>query len=145
MDLLGYHALTCRTGGSLGVRHNALREVFMHYCKLAKIDAIREAPGLIPDSAARPADVLLPKHILLQGYNPSFPTCLDFAVTHPQQPLTLKRASDVTGAAAERYENEVKYPRYLVDCKEAQGEQPGLHTHGGGDLRSVGTPVRTCI
>ena len=37
MDDLGYHALTCQTGGGLGVRHNALREAFIHFCKLAGI------------------------------------------------------------------------------------------------------------
>ena len=47
MDLFGYHALTCRTGGSLGVRHNALREVFLHFCNTSGIRAERESPGLL--------------------------------------------------------------------------------------------------
>lgn len=116
LDRLGYHALTCRTGGSLGVRHNALREVVMHYCKLAGINATREAPGLLPNSSDRPADVLLPKNIFIKGYNPSFPTCLDFAVTHPQQTVTLIRAGVESGSAAARYEEAVKLPRYLQEC-----------------------------
>ena len=116
MDRLGYHALTCRTGGSLGVRHNALREIVLHYCKLAKIEAVREAPNLLPNSSDRPADVLLPKNIFIEGYNPSLRTCLDFAVTHPQQSATIKRAGIVSGAAAARYEESVKLPRYLQEC-----------------------------
>ena len=105
LDRLGYHALSCRTGGSLGVRHNALREVFLHYCKLAKIEAEREAP----------AGVLLPKQIF--SYSASMPTCLDCAVTHTQQPLSLECASVTTGAAG-RYEESVKAPRYMEECKE---------------------------
>jgi hypothetical protein len=31
MDRAGYHALTCRHLGSFGVRHNALREVFLQF------------------------------------------------------------------------------------------------------------------
>ena len=116
MDRLGYHALTCRTGGSLGVRHNALREIVLHYCKIAKIEAVREAPNLLPNSSDRPADVLLPKNIFIEGYNSSLRTCLDFAVTHPQQPATIKRAGIVSGAAAARYEEAVKLPRYLQEC-----------------------------
>ena len=112
----GYHALTCRTGGSLGIRHNALREIVLHYCKLAKIEAVREAPNLLPNSSDRPADVLLPKNIFIEGYNPSLRTCLDFAVTHPQQPATIKRAGILSGATAARYEEAVKLPRYLQEC-----------------------------
>ena len=36
--------------------------------------------------------------------------------THPQQPATIKRAGIVSGAAAARYEEAVKLPRYLQEC-----------------------------
>ena len=115
-DRLGYHALTCTSGGGLGVRHNALREVFLHFCKLAHLPALREAPALLADSACRPADVLilpcLPSSI-------DRPTCLDFAVTHTQQPNHINRAS-VCVAAAEQYERKVKFPMYKERCDEAK-------------------------
>ena len=116
MDLFGYHALTCRTRGSLGVRHNALREVFLHFCNTAGIRAERESPGLLPDSADRPADVLLPSQVHIPNYLPDSATCLDFAVTHPQQPTTIDRAGEETAAAATLYESKVKLPRYESEC-----------------------------
>ena len=55
MDRAGYHAITCRHLGSFGVRHNALREVFLQFLSQAGIkDAVREAPSLLPGTAARP-------------------------------------------------------------------------------------------
>ena len=121
MDDLGYHALTCQTGGGLGVRHNALREAFIHFCKLAGITGVkREVRGLIPGTNERPADVLLPPASSCLAI-PSFsskPACLDFAVTHAQQPSVIQSASKVTAAAAERYENKVKYPRYGKSCAD---------------------------
>ena len=77
MDLVGYHALTCRHLGSFGIRHNALREIFLRFLSSAGIPAEREAPSLLPGTAARPAGIFVP------NYEPSQPACLDFAVTHP--------------------------------------------------------------
>ena len=118
MDEFGYHALTCKKGGCLGVRHNALREGFLHFCKVAGIsDAGREVPGLIDGSNARPADVLLPPSgLVLPDATSSKYNCLDFAVTHTLQYLST--SADVSaGAAAKKYEDGVKFPRYLDDCK----------------------------
>ena len=58
VDRAGYHALTCRAMGSYGVRHNALREIYLHFLIQADIPAEREAPSLLPGTAARPADIL---------------------------------------------------------------------------------------
>ena len=114
-DKLGYHALTCTSGGGLGIRHNALREVFLHFCTLAHLPALREAPALLAGSACRPADVLILPSITLSMDRP---TCLDFAVTHPQQPNYVNRASVCAAAAAEEYELKVKYPMYKDKCEE---------------------------
>ena len=88
----GWHALTCRHLGSFGVRHNALRETFLHFLSLAGIPAEREAPSLLPGSAARPADIFVPKFAGTQA------ACLDFAVTHTQQSNILHCASVCGGA-----------------------------------------------
>ena len=113
MDQAGYHALTCRHLGSFGVRHNALRETFLHFLSLAGIPAEREAPSLLPGSAARPADIFGPNFAGTQA------ACLDFAVTHTQQSNILHCASVCGGAAAERYEGAVKDAKFGEECKAA--------------------------
>ena len=45
--------------------------------------------------------------------------CLDFAVTHTQQPNTLQRASVCGGAAAAQYEVVVKDMKFGEQCKAA--------------------------
>ena len=94
MDQAGYHALTCRHLGSFGVRHNALRETFLHFLSLADIPTEREAPSLLPGSAARPADIFVPNFAGTQA------ACLDFAVTHTQESNILHCASVCGGATA---------------------------------------------
>ena len=114
MDLSGYHALSCVSMGGFGVRHNALREVFLQFLSQAGIkDAVREAPSLLPGTAARPADIFVP------NYAGTTAACLDFAVTHTQQPNTIERASVCTGAEAERYELKVKEDKFGAACKAA--------------------------
>ena len=114
MDRAGYHALTCRHLGSFGVRHNALREVFLQFLSQAGIkDAVREAPSLLPGTAARPADIFVP------NYAGTKAACLDFAVTHTQQPNTIERASVCAGAAAEQYELKVKEETFGASCRAA--------------------------
>jgi hypothetical protein len=114
MDLAGYHALTCRHMGSFGVRHNALREVFMQFLAQGGVkDAAREAPSLLPGTAARPADIFIPNYVATRA------ACLDFAVTHPQQPIIIDRASVCAGAAAERYEVAVKDMKFGAACAAA--------------------------
>ena len=97
MDTTGYHELTCRSMGSFGVRHNALRELFLHFLSQADIPAEREAPSFLPGTAARPADIFVP------NFTGTKPACLDFAVTHTLQPNILQCASVCGGAAAAQY------------------------------------------
>ena len=116
MDVYGFHALTCRSGGGLGIRHNGLRDSFFHFVTKCGVEASREVA--LPGSADRPADVFLPpSSLVIPGFSPSQPVCLDFAVTNPQQPSRLPLASVSAGAAAEAYEKKVKHPRYLAVCK----------------------------
>ena len=85
MDVFGYHALTCAHMGGLGVRHNALRDVWLKYLKLAGVPAQAEAPSLLPGSAARPADIFVPDFVPPDAKSAT-PACLDFAITHPSNP-----------------------------------------------------------
>ena len=85
----------------------------MHFLSLAGIPAEREAPSLLPGSAARPADIFVPNFAGTQA------ACLDFAVTHNQQSNLLHCASVCGGAAAERYEGAVKDAKFGEECKAA--------------------------
>jgi hypothetical protein len=118
MDVFGYHALTCSHLGGLGVRHNKLRDVWLRYFKLAGIPAQKEAPSLLPGSAARPADIFVP-HFLPPDADTAKQACLDFAVTHPQQPSTLKRAGEVCGYSANEYAETVKEAKFGGQCTAA--------------------------
>ena len=61
LDPLGHHALTCKSGGDLIVRHNALRETFWESCKLACIGGQLEAGSNLDEVGrqTRPADILV--------------------------------------------------------------------------------------
>ena len=118
MDVLGYHALTCTHLGGLGVRHNALRDVWLRFFKLAGIPVQGEAPSLLPGSAARPADIFVPDY-LPPDAGSAKQACLDFAITHPQQPKTLKRAGEVCGYVANEYAETVKEAKFGAECEAA--------------------------
>ena len=82
-------------------------------------DVCREKEGLFENSSERPADVYLPPACssLYVKYFENRPLCLDFAVTHTQQPSFLKIAGEHSGSAADRYAESVKLPRYEKKCK----------------------------
>ena len=63
LDPLGHHALTCKCGGDVITRHNALRDTLAHFLHRAHASIEVEAgAGLFPDhSQSRPADILV-KH-----------------------------------------------------------------------------------
>ena len=96
LDPLGHHALTCKSGGDLIVRHNALRDTFWESCKLACIRGRLEAGSSLDEEGrqTRPAD------ILVQNWEFGKPAALDFTVTSPLNPTTLNEASVTAGSAA---------------------------------------------
>ena len=85
LDPLGHHALTCKSGGDLIVRHNALRDTFWESCKLACIGGQLEAGSSLDEEGrqTRPAD------ILVQNWEFGKPAALDFTVTSLLNPTTL--------------------------------------------------------
>jgi hypothetical protein len=118
MDVYGYHALTCAHLGGLGVRHNALRDVWLKFFKLAGVPVQAEAPSLLPGSAARPADIFVPD-FLPPDAKSATPACLDFAISHPQQPNFIKRAGEECGFAAKEYADKVKVVKFGAECEAA--------------------------
>ncbi|KAL5494149.1 hypothetical protein EMCRGX_G015427 [Ephydatia muelleri] len=64
LDPLGHHAVTCRHGGDVVIRHNHLRDVFVDFCQRAHLSvSVEKGHGLTRDhSHTRPADVLIAGH-----------------------------------------------------------------------------------
>ena len=88
LDPLSHHAVSCRHGGDVVIRHNHLRNIIADLCRRAHLSVrIEVGRGLLGShNYSRPADVLV------DGW--------DSTVTSPLTPVTLKEASIREGAAA---------------------------------------------
>ena len=62
-DLMGDHALACPRYGDRITRHNQLRDLLYETAASAALGPVREGRFLLPGTAAKPADVLLPRWI----------------------------------------------------------------------------------
>ena len=91
LDPLGHHALTCKSGGDLIVRHNALRDTFLESCKQACIGGQLEAGSSLDEEG---------RQSLVQNWEFGKRAALDFTVTSPLNPTTLNGASVTAGSAA---------------------------------------------
>ncbi len=87
------HQVGCGGNSDRISRHNAIRDVVFNTAQSAALGPSKETPGLVPDSASRPADVLLPN--LTNGR----PAALDVHVISPLQSLTLSEAARTQGHA----------------------------------------------
>ncbi len=76
-----------------GGRHNAIRDVVFNAAQSAALGPSKETPGLVPDSASRPTDVLLPT------WTNGRPATLDVHVISPLQSLTMSEAARTQGHA----------------------------------------------
>jgi len=102
-DQLGDHALCCGTGGERHARHDALRDALHATAVAAALGPSKESRFLLPDSARRPADVLLPY------WSGGRDTAWDVTVTHPLQAATVARAATTPGhAASEAYDRKMR-------------------------------------
>ena len=102
-DELGYHLLTCRWGGNLGVRHNGIRDVFYGACQAAAWSPAKEM-NIFTTGQQRAADVLV-RTTSLRAF--------DFAVTHGCQPKYIRQTAEHgPGFAASDYSEHVKDKRY---------------------------------
>ena len=61
LDPLGHHAVSCRHGGDVFIRHNRLRSIFAEFCRRAHLSVrVEVGQGLSRvQSNSRPADVLV--------------------------------------------------------------------------------------
>jgi hypothetical protein len=58
LDTLGRHALTCKKGGYINTRHNAIRNTILAFTRQARITAYKEK-GSHGSDRTRPADILM--------------------------------------------------------------------------------------
>ena len=88
--------MTCKRGGDVVVRHNALRDVFAQFCHRARLGGQLEVGhGSGSDSShSRPADILVPNW--LSGK----PAAFDLTVVSPLNSKTLNEAGATSGSAA---------------------------------------------
>ena len=96
-DPYGDHQVGCGGNGDRIARHNAIRDVIFSAAQFAALAPSKEAPGLVPGSHARPADVFLPSWSLGR------PAALDVHVISPLQVLTVAEAALTPGPLAMLY------------------------------------------
>ena len=112
-DEFGYHCLTCRYAGRLGVRHNAVCTVIFFAARAAHMDPVFEAQIMRGGEsfAHRRSDVMI-KNLGIVKH-------LDVAVTHPLRKDFVKMTADRTGSAAEEYARIEKDGEYAKLCSKA--------------------------
>eukprot|EP00731_Ephydatia_muelleri_P025228 Em0017g311a len=96
LDPLGHHALMCKHGGDVVLRHNSLRDVFVESCHRACLGGqVEVGSGLGLDRLhSRPADVLV------NNWHLGKPAAFDLTVTSPLNPITLTEAGVRCGSSA---------------------------------------------
>ena len=112
-----HHAVTCKFGGDVVVRHNALRNAIFDFCKRALLNPKLEAgAGLGHERRlTRPADILIPS-----WSNGDKPAAIDVSITSPLKSNILSEAGVVAGAAARQTE-ERKHTCNDTICSEFSG------------------------
>ena len=109
-DMFGYHATTCKSRGSLGQRHNHIRDVM--YGLMYKAQMLPRKEVCFRTGAGkneRPADLLW-----AAGKDRNEFHAVDLAVTHPLQPKYVKKAALTARAAAEAYGRSAKLDKYTI-------------------------------
>eukprot|EP00731_Ephydatia_muelleri_P009283 Em0004g1621a len=113
LDPLGHHAVSCRHGGDVVIRHNRLLNIFAEFCRRAHLSVrVEVGQGLSRVQInSRPADVLV------DAWDRAKPAAFDVVVTSPLTPATLHDACNSAGVAAHKAEcrkHSSNYPK----CQE---------------------------
>ena len=100
LDPLGHHALTCKGGGDVVLRHNSLRDVFSQFCHRARLGGQLEVGhGCGADrSLSQPADILVPNWMIGK------PAAFDVTVVSLLNPIALIEAGTRCKSAAGKAE-----------------------------------------
>eukprot|EP00731_Ephydatia_muelleri_P002291 Em0001g2291a len=111
LDPLGHHAVSCRHGGDVAIRHNHLRNIFTEFCCCAHL-SVEAGNDLTADhSHTRPAD------LLLTNWATGKTAAFDISVTSPLNTLTLLEAGVSAGSAAQATETR-KHMANDAKCNE---------------------------
>ena len=92
-DRFGHHAIACGVHGERISRHNEVCNIIFRTAQKAGLGPSREFRGLIPGSAARPAD------IFLRSWNRGSDAALDVTVISPLQLAVVDREAVEPGYA----------------------------------------------
>ena len=110
-----HHAVRCKAGGDITVRHNSLRDACYFRCGAAGIEAERETPGLLRQAVRR-----RPGDVVIHACPGMWAVALDFAVTCPLQASLLAESAQHSLAAARSYEaHKLEDRRTAQLCAEA--------------------------
>ena len=101
LDDFGHHALSCKHGGDVVLRHNKLRDIFSDFCQRACLGPCLEmgCGAGFTNTQSRPADVLVP------NWDLGKPAAFDLSVTSTLHSSVLLEASVTAGSAALAAEN----------------------------------------
>jgi hypothetical protein len=102
VDVHGYHQLTCRWAGSLGVRHNAIRDTLAKAMRAAGWSVATEV-NILPTGQQRAADILR---------RSDMPVAYDVAITHGLQPSYIDDTAASGPTAADKYAETHKTSKY---------------------------------
>ena len=96
LDPLGYHCVTCKRGGNVTLRHNALRDVVYNTFRRAGLSSHLEVgSGLCQESSrTHPAD------ILVTNWDNGISAAFDVTVTSPLNSSIIMEVGMYTGVAA---------------------------------------------
>ena len=96
LQVKGYHCVTCKRGGDVTLRHNALRNVLFNTFRRAGLSSHLEVgSGWGQESSrTRPAD------ILVTNWDNGISAAFDVTVASPLNSSTITEASMYSGAAA---------------------------------------------
>ena len=107
-DKPGDHAISCGNQGERIARHDSLRDAIFGVTQTACLGATKEERSLLPDTQARPGDVLIPH------WTGGRDTALDMTVINPLQTGFVAQAAAKAGAALE-----AAYTRKMNQAGEA--------------------------
>ena len=111
-DTMGDHQVGCGGNGDRIARHNNIRDVLYNAAQSAALVPRKEALGVVPNSSARPADILL--HNWCGGRQ----AALDVTVISSLQQLTVSEAAVTPGYALE-VGTRRKFAANLPSCRAA--------------------------
>ncbi|KAL5481640.1 hypothetical protein EMCRGX_G021841 [Ephydatia muelleri] len=134
LDPISHHAISCRHGGDVVIRHNRLRNIIVNLCRHAHLSArVEVGRGLLGShDYSRPADVLV------DGWDRAKSAACDVTITSSLTPATLTEASIHEGAAALAAETR----KHAANDARCQAAWMDMHSSCSGNIWELGKGSR---